>query len=804
MRPLSLTLKNFIGIRSGLNRDEVALDLSRYTGLIALVAANGFGKTTILDNLHPYRLMPSRAAGYTPRQFSYYEETYGDARKLFEWSHGGNVYRSDLYIKGTTKTKKTEAFLYVRTPEGWQPMTLPDGVTSDGKTDTYDACVDHILGSPAMFFTAVFSAQKRKALAEYAAGDIKLLLSDLLALDNLLDLSKRADERAKATQNRYDGMTAALASFDAAEAELRLAEGQIATGQTALDEVKLKREQARLTVSSLTGTLAEARAKASNHDELVRRRQQLQGDLARANEAYNAGVLRMRQDMGRIETEARGDDIESDIIRLRGGIAAMERQIVLHDAAITAGQNGFSEEALAQAMASLQSAMLDYQAVKQKAAGLANAPVRLAQARAKLDKAKTAGKTSKAALDGFQRRAELIDKVPCAGMDINASCELLKDAHGARAQVEPVTAEFEAARTEYHAAQAEINVAELEVAAHVEAQAAVTAADEVTRTADRAVADLERKKHAAATARASEAHKVQVQAQLDDTKQTLGDKRGALEERRRAVHQRLEDLRAQMAQDKQAYEQQKTRLETDIAALPADGARAELAGAERAVEEADQALATLDRQVSTLTTQLGGAQERQAQSQGKLRHAEKARQDAAAVAEDAAQWRLLAKALGRDGIVALSIDDAGPTISTIANDLLTASYGPRFALRFDTQEARKDGSMKESFDIRVFDAERGDDKSISKVSGGEGVWLNDCLCRAIALFQAQQSGKSYECLFSDESDGALDPDHKLQFMRMKRKVLEIGGFTSEFFISHTPELTDRADHRIDVAALRMT
>jgi exonuclease SbcC len=56
MSPLSLTLKGFRGIRDGLGMDVLTLDLERLAGdaeLVALAGANGRGKSTILDNLHP-------------------------------------------------------------------------------------------------------------------------------------------------------------------------------------------------------------------------------------------------------------------------------------------------------------------------------------------------------------------------------------------------------------------------------------------------------------------------------------------------------------------------------------------------------------------------------------------------------------------------------------------------------------------------------------------------------------------------------------------------------------------------------
>jgi exonuclease SbcC len=86
--------------------------------------------------------------------------------------------------------------------------------------------------------------------------------------------------------------------------------------------------------------------------------------------------------------------------------------------------------------------------------------------------------------------------------------------------------------------------------------------------------------------------------------------------------------------------------------------------------------------------------------------------------------------------------------------------------------------------------------------GGERVYLNEAMTRAIALYQAQASGRSYECLFSDESDGALDKEKKRQYARMKQKVREIGGYRREFMITHSDEVRESADATIDVGALR--
>ena len=87
------------------------------------------------------------------------------------------------------------------------------------------------------------------------------------------------------------------------------------------------------------------------------------------------------------------------------------------------------------------------------------------------------------------------------------------------------------------------------------------------------------------------------------------------------------------------------------------------------------------------------------------------------------------------------------------------------------------------------------------MSGGERVWIDEALTRAIAVYLAQSAGRRYQTLFSDEADGPLDPERKRMFMAMKREVLRLGGYEQELFISQTPELWELADCVIDVGRL---
>ena len=156
------------------------------------------------------------------------------------------------------------------------------------------------------------------------------------------------------------------------------------------------------------------------------------------------------------------------------------------------------------------------------------------------------------------------------------------------------------------------------------------------------------------------------------------------------------------------------------------------------------------------------------------------------------EWTIEEKALGNDGIIALEIDDAGPAIASIANELLRV-YDSPFSVRLNTQEMTRTGKLKEGFDIPVFDANANKSKSIRKLSGGEATIVEDAVAKAICIYNKTSNGRDLATIYTDERDGALDPERKRAYFRMKQKVLALGGYEQEYCITHTPELLAMAN-----------
>lgn len=167
------------------------------------------------------------------------------------------------------------------------------------------------------------------------------------------------------------------------------------------------------------------------------------------------------------------------------------------------------------------------------------------------------------------------------------------------------------------------------------------------------------------------------------------------------------------------------------------------------------------------------------------------------LSNDRVEWSLLQIAFGPTGIQSLEIDASGPTISSLANDLLFACFGPRFSIKFVTQVLKADGSgYRDEFDVIVLDSERGREGSVDDLSGGEKVILSEAIGLAVAIFNKMKCGVAWQTLFRDEVTGALDDANAPRYIQMLRQARTIGHFRKVFFIAHQPRLQDLADSRI--------
>ena len=812
MQPLSLTLKGFRGIRNGLGRDELTLDFERLADgaeLVAIAGVNGRGKSTVMDNMHPYLTMPSRAAVAGPGGFSYYDHVcLPENEKDLTWAHEGRSYRSQVVIRLNGR-RRTEAFLFVLGEEGgWLPLRLDDGAVSDGKVETYARCVEAVCGSADTFFTSVFSAQGKRQLSNYRNAEIKTLLADLLGQEEVRALGQKATETARLLKAGLSGIRQELVGLDEeadriASDRCRLdgAQDRVAQGLAARQLAKRGLEDARTQHAKLSAERDQSRSTEARRTQLRLERKAL---VVAGTQAIEALKTQNQSELQRMERLVQR--IENRVSQERTRWQALQntrRQCLSVLVAAGAVRRATVRLPLAEHILSLRTAQTAV--CRQQAQRLTQCEGSVRVAEQKL--AGIEREAGKAALrvEDLTHRFGLTGEVPCTGTDLQRQCKLLGDAREAQALIPSAKGLITRLVREKAQAQSELTAARQQREGLADAPQAVAWAERRGNTAQKRVsrlAVLAAKAGAMAQARVTLGDVEQELAVLDKTGVTVSRVTETPEEQ--AERQQIEAARQVIAQQLERQSQHfragLSRLEEAVAALspPYDSEQLVMVGqtlahAEGVVVAAEQSHLAAVREAQQLDTvchQSHALAARRVQVEARIGHVE----------TELGGWNLFARCMSNDGLIALAIDDAGPALSGLGNDLLLACYGPRFTVSIHTLVETGKGEQREGFDIIVHDGESGESKSVGLMSGGERVWINECLTRAVALYLAQHSGRQYETLFSDEADGPLDPERKRMFMAMKREVVRLGGYAREFFVSQTPELTAMADVVIDLDA----
>lgn len=771
MRPLKLMLTGFYGIRDGMKRDSVTVDLTTLPGgLIALVGPNGAGKTTIMDNLHPFPIMPSHASKMSVDAFSYWDHLCAPrAEKDLEWEHGGKTYRSAFAFRNPGKSRKAEYYLFEKDAGGdWKPLQLADGTLSDGKADTYNRCLEAVLGSPEAFFTSVFSAQNRRPLASYQAGEIKKLLAELLGIEHLRDLSAKAGEVAKLLTRSLDTLQRDVLTLSGKRDRAAVVAKEIWQVGESLDAQREARD-----VETATGAkLMQERATLAAKQE--------------ANAGTEARLRELNQRKGELEQRAvlLGSDEQAAAGRAAVRRRDLDRNAASHRAVLaeaSAIESAAGErDALQLAIGRKQAELASQQATVEK---LDAVQVEHAALSSELKGLEQRGASAAQLVKSLKLQADVIETVPCRDDPMHAACPLLAQARNAKAGLSEQAVTVEALRDSYRKKLAQAQSMQDSLAARAQARSAFAALR----------ADLERDQQSLQRLTALAARKPMLDAAREGLVQADRDLTALTEEEAARVDRHKRD-----AADVQA---QLEAVRRELAALATEDVTGMLGQMDRQIAASREGGAAIAGRIEALIRQEGTLVAERERLDAELAGLPAAEAKTQALSDQIAQWKLLAKGLGNDGVIALSIDDAGPAITQIVNDLLLACYGPRFTIAIQTQTELANGEKREGFAIDVIDADNDSTKDFSVMSGGQKVWINECLTRGIALYRAQDAQQPFQTLFTDEADGPLDPERKRAFMKMKREVLRIGGYEREFFISQTPDLVDEADGVIDVLAL---
>jgi exonuclease SbcC len=732
-----LHLRGAIGIWKGLGLDEIDLDLADYDpGLIALVGANGRGKTTLIENMHPYPEMLTRA-GTLQEHFrlkdSFRELYFTDERT-------GAQYRALIQVDGGSASGRAEYHLF----RDGKPLT-------NGRKADYEEAIGRLFGSLALFVRSAFVSQKppkgHPDLTDATKGEKKALFRELAGLDYLQAYSEAAREKAKAL-----------------EAQLERDAGRVEALQ-----------------AQLAGRVDQMAVLGSCRSELQARSITLlglesQGKSAKARvEELRVKVQSNREIEQRIrESENRQEKLRGEVESIEGNRAGYEAALVGRPAAEQAlaeiealkaeeGELHGKQTEVLKERERLQREYLD----KKRAAEDAERKIEAAQAKLDREAAVLAQKKEAAVHRVDELEAELAATIVCP------ACQhrFHPDADTVRAKIaQQQEIGFEADKALHRNRQEQEGLAldKAHVPSVIEPELPTFDASrlrEISAKLKDAAEHIQR-----SLIRAAEEAAVRIQEG---------------ERRKGQIVQDLAELGTQ--HDELAGKLLGPELEQAFAEAQCD-----LANLEVLYRACRDEVKTLEAVVASLEKQLGDLDQ-------VAQELEKLKDQVAGKQQDAADWRYLERSCGPDGIQALELDAMGPGIAEVANRLLSAAYGSRFAVEFRTTRIGGAGSKKkqiEDFQIAVLDSEHGSEQLLETLSGGEAVWIKRAIYDAFGIIRDRSTGQRFLTCFQDEADGALDPEARLAYFRMLEAAHLESGRRHTIVITHSQEAQEQIPQRI--------
>lgn len=745
-----LILRGAKGTWKKSHKDEIDLDLEKLgPGVIAVASANGAGKTTILENLHPWPRLWTRGDERTPlKEHFRLKDSFRDL--YFTDERTGFKYRAFISMKADTASGGTEYFLYRDSGSGFEPM--PD---INGRQEPYLAAVAEIFGTQEMYLRTAFVTQGPTTVApdlsRATKGQRKALFAELAGIDYLESYKLNA----KARGDDLDSEISLL------EARILAAQGVDEDIADALEEIEMQERQAKENSELAESIKAKGLYLKSSIDD---------------------ARLTVQAQQKKAEQQSR---LLAEIKKLLTDIGADEDLVALFREA--AGRRGEAEQqlSLVKKLENRRSELKDEKALIDEGnrATLIKNQAAERSFNDQRDSIRARADTYRKDLSNFERdlavakarlSAPISDHCPTCG-------QLLPED-----KIEHLAAE--------HAA-IESKISQLAEKA--------TEVQELLQRADAEFHNLKRPEGESLKAFEGEKELADIQVKLSSLSESWA----------RSVIAKADEATIRIEEAGKRNGDRKARINRITGTeLP------ELNFNPEQLTEATQALHRLEdeleiaRRQYTETMNLAAAARASAESCRKQlagAKSRKAERDEAIFKSDilkteASEWHLLEKACGSDGVQALELDALAPSIAAVANRLLSGAYGSRYQIEFRTTRiagAGKKTRQVEDFEIFVLDTESGDEQEIATLSGGESVWIKKALYDAFGIVRANNTGIRFQTVMMDEADGALDPESRMQYLRMLEAAHTESGRFQTLIITHSLELQSMVDQVLDVAKL---
>ena len=749
-----LMLKDFIGIQKGLGLEKIDLDLTGLNGLIALSGRNGAGKSTILENLQPYRTLASRKKSLQHHVLS------KNAVKELDFDFQGNQYQTRIKID--SDSGKQEGYIW----QNGEPLV-------NGSAREYDRKIIEIFGSKDLFFNSIFCAQNSQKLSDLTTAKLKELFSEFLRLDKYITYESTVKQclgaltaQATAFDRQAEGIREQLRDF--VDLEVKLAK---TTGEKAGEKARLMDVEAQ--IREIETSIVSAKEQIAANSVMVDRSEDFQHRITDAETAIGETVAEYNRRVSGLRRELQTCNRD---VRSYASILAMQDDI---------------EEA-AEQKADLENEMDEKgqeiqrrQDIRSDVQDRIHAHDQTIRPSTQPHKKESDIPILKERIRNAESKAAELEK-----RDDTCVSEVCSFIVGA------ITAGKSLGRL-----NDDLAALQKEVSAHNY---------QVEKTLEKAAAEkksmVQKQADISDDIKLLKARLYQLQAKHADISKMAnraGDLQVAIAQKATA-EARATELTAQGMQEKAAFDAKKDKMKAEL-----DGMRVSLNEimakidntAKGNLSDLEVTLQVKNSTKNYTLDQINALDADIQQCQNDIERRTAYRDQGSelgikqvSIQEQIKEWTYLKNAVSKNGLRALEIDSVAPSISAYANQILFDTFGPAYSVKLRTQ----DDEGREVLDILAIE-ESGRETLLENLSGGERTWSLKALRLAMTLISKDKSGKIFYSVFCDEEDGNLDAGNAQNFIQMYRAFMGTGGFDDCFFISHRPEAIALSDHVLEFA-----
>lgn len=755
MKIETIKLRGFIGIKKGLGLDEISLDLSSLYGLIALSGPNGRGKSTILENLQPFRSLASR------KKALQHHVCLRDSFRDLSFAFNGSHYRT--LVKIDSSSEKQEGFIW----RDGEPQV-------NGKAREYDRYIEELFGTPALFFNSVFCAQGSDKIADMTPGQLKGLFAEFLRLDRLIAYEQTSKQigqilagQVAAVDRELDYMRRIVEATEGIEKDIERKRREHAAATEALESYKVE-------IARHETALKEAVEKVNKNKAIEAQLTTERKALSSARDDLTALEMDSKEDLGKYREEAKA---------LNADIAGYEK--TLEEA-----------PAIRRAVASVAKHTSEIEATQ----ALIDDTTKRKDALQPLIEAQRAAKEkARATIESLKNDKELaVLYSQLESLSETSAVEELKDPECQSTKCSFIARALEA-KKQIPLKQEEFGLRKITVQTQTEG------ALRAKEAAEEKLHGLRKQEEALLNSLKTMRGKISfAQSEITALKPTAAKAPQIAigEARMETTKARLGVVVADGISIKTAWDKRLLGKQEEIAErekLIAEAKKLIDQNADARVREINQDLETTSRHIATTQEAILEISKSIAAMEAKIQEAEKHKAQMQVldvrrqgIMKDVGEWQYLQTACSANGLRALEIDSVAPGISSYANGLLAEAFGPLFTVRFRTQDEE---TGREILEIPVM-RDDGTEPLLENLSGGEKVWVLKALRLAMTLISKEKSGRNFLTAMADEEDGALDVENAQNFVRLYRAFMTAGGFEACLFISHKPESIAMADHVI--------